>query len=91
MFVNEPSGKNQELLEKTAVELPDQLKGRFPEMRYVSVSVNEEWIDILINEDEVPMMKVLNYMQEIRKIINVKIEEISTESIIKKIYEGGIR
>lgn len=91
MFGNEAPGRNQEIMKDAAVKLQEQLCERFPDAKTISVSVDEEWINVLINEDEVPMMKVLNYIQEIWKIHNVKLEEISTESIIKKIYEGGVR
>ena len=34
-------------------------------------------------------MKVLNYLQEKMKVYDVRLEEISTESVIKKIYEDA--
>lgn len=81
----------KEVLTLKAEDLEDQLKKHFTDAKSLSVSVNEEWLDVLINEDEVSMINVLNYIQEIVKIQDVKLEEISTESIIKKIYEGGIQ
>lgn len=50
----------------------------------------DEWINILVNEDEVEMIDVLNFIQRQRKIYDVRLEEISTESVIRKIYEGGL-
>ena len=49
----------------------------------------DNWISILIDESRVPLMKVLNYLQENVKINDVRLEEISTESVIKKIYESN--
>ena len=49
----------------------------------------DNWISILIDESRVPLMKVLNYLQENVKINDVRLEEISTESVIKKIYENN--
>jgi uncharacterized protein involved in exopolysaccharide biosynthesis len=45
---------------------------------------------VLIKEDEVSLMKVLHAIEEHKKIADMSMDEISTESVIKKIYEGGI-
>lgn len=37
------------------------------------------------------MMEIMNFIQNTRNIVDVKITEISTESVIKKIYEGGVK
>ena len=34
-------------------------------------------------------MKVLNHIQEKMKVYDVRLEEISTESVIRKIYEDA--
>lgn len=47
------------------------------------------WTSILINEDSIPLADVLNICMKSGKINDVKIEEISTEDIIKKIYGGA--
>lgn len=65
-----------------------QLKGEFPNANF-TITPEEHWIDVLINEDEVPVMTVLNFIQKKRRIVDVKLEEMSTENVIKKIYEGG--
>lgn len=78
-------------LKENAKELEEILKNKYPHAKSLSVTAEEEWIDILINEDEVELMKVMNYIQEQRKIYDLKIQEISTESVIKKIYEGGVQ
>ena len=36
------------------------------------------------------MMEVLRSIQKEKNIRDIKLEEISTEEVIKKIYEGGI-
>ncbi len=53
-----------------------------------SIEPDEEWVSILIDESQIPLMKVLSFLQEQMKIYDVRVEEISTESVIKKIYEG---
>lgn len=56
----------------------------------VSVSQSNEWTELLINEDRVKLMDVLGYVQEHYSIIDMKLEEISTEAVIRKIYEEGV-
>lgn len=82
---------SEKILEQNAQEIRDKLSVQFPNAKSISVTVEEQWVEILLNEEEVQLMKVLNYIQEFKKISDVKLEEISTESVIKKIYEGGIR
>lgn len=77
-------------LEKTVLEIKELLANQFPHAKSLSVSADEKWVDILLNEDEVPMMKVVGCIQEKRKIVDMTLKEISTESVIKKIYEGGL-
>jgi ABC-2 type transport system ATP-binding protein len=90
-FGREVSGYAADDPERSASDLQKQLDQHFPGIRSIPVTVNEEWIDILVNEDDVPMMEVLNYIQGIRKINDMSMQEITTESIIKKIYERGIQ
>ncbi len=71
--------------------LEQLLHSEYPNAKSLSIAENEEWIDILIKEDEVLLMDVLNTLQERYHIKDMKLNEISTESIIKKIYEGGLR
>lgn len=56
----------------------------------VSVSVDEEWISILVNEEKANVIEVLNSIQKNHRIGDMKLEEISTEEVIKKIYEEGV-
>ena len=55
----------------------------------VSISNDDTWISILVNEEKVRVMKVLEMIQESHNIRDMQLEEISTEEVIKKIYEGG--
>ena len=47
-----------------------------------------EWFELLINEDIHSLTDVLNGCMKASKISDVKIEEIRAEDIIRKIYEG---
>ncbi len=55
----------------------------------VSVTYDDEWIFILINEEKAKVMEVLSAIQNTHEIRDMKLEEISTEEVIKKIYEEG--
>lgn len=66
--------------EKIGKELPD-----------FSVSADNEWISILVDEEKSKVMKVLNSLQQSYEIRDMKLEEISTEEVIKKIYEEGVQ
>jgi len=70
----------------------ENLKKFFGSYRTLKVlfKKNEEWVDYLVNEDEQSVMQKLNEIAAQKKIVDIKIEEISTEDVIKKIYDGGI-
>ncbi len=87
-FCKDESNLDQEALHKYAEELEKKLQRSFAG-KDMTVSVEEKWISVLINEEEVPLMEVINFMQNQRHIYNMQLEEISTEKVIKKIYEGG--
>ena len=53
------------------------------------ISAQEEQIEILIDESKANTIDVLNTVQSYYKITDMKLMEISTESIIRKIYEAG--
>ena len=77
-------------METTVYQLNEYLIRTFPHGKSLVVTASEEWVDVLINEDEIETMEVLNAVQKFKKICDVKLEDISTESVIKKIYEGGV-
>ena len=53
------------------------------------MSAQEEQIEILVDESRANIIDVLNAVQESYKITDMKLMEISTESVIRKIYEAG--
>lgn len=57
---------------------------------YFSVSADEEWISILVDEEKSKVMEVMNHLQKSYEIRDMQLEEISTEDVIKKIYEEGV-
>ncbi|MGN0605292.1 MAG: ATP-binding cassette domain-containing protein [Oscillospiraceae bacterium] len=56
-----------------------------------SVSVDDEWISILVDEEKSKVMEVLSQLQKSYEIRDMQLEEISTEEVIKKIYEEGVK
>lgn len=86
----EAADLTEERMNENAAILSEYLKNTFPQAPSINVSVQEEWLSVLINEEEADVMSILNGIQKFRKIYDVAMEEISTESVIKKIYEGGV-
>ncbi|MCR4785666.1 MAG: ATP-binding cassette domain-containing protein [Lachnospiraceae bacterium] len=65
-----------------------EIQSRFPGLQ---TEAEEGWISVLVDEGKTSVMKVLNAIQESMKVRDVQIEEISTEDVIKKIYEGDMK
>lgn len=77
------------------VRLDGDLKSKAEEIQNVlpkfSVSADEEWISVLVNEEKAKVMDVLGQLQKLYRIKDMQLEEISTEDVIKKIYEEGVQ
>lgn len=73
-------GNLKQLAEKIDKELPD-----------FKVSADDEWISILVDEEKSKVMEVLSQLQKSYEIRDMQLEEISTEEVIKKIYEEGVQ
>ena len=56
----------------------------------LKTKTEEGWISILVDEDKISVVKVLNTLQQTIKVRDMQLEEISTEEVIKKIYEGDM-
>ena len=68
-------------------ERAEEVKAQLPDF---SVSADEEWISVLVDEERATVMEVLNQLQNSFDIRDMQLEEISTEDVIKKIYEEGV-
>lgn len=66
----------------------DEISKKLPQC---SVSADEEWISILVDESKSTVMSVLGDLQKDYTIRDMQLEEISTEEVIKKIYEEGVK
>jgi len=56
----------------------------------VSVSSDDEWISVLVNEEKCGVLDVLSTIQKEHKVTDMQLQEISTEEVIKKIYTEGV-
>ena len=56
-----------------------------------SVSADDEWISVLVDDEKASVMDVLGCLQKEYKIRDMQLEEISSEEVIKKIYEEGVQ
>lgn len=80
-----------ENLEEQASGLQAELTQAFPVDGAVAVRPEEEWVDVLVDEDKAKLMDVLQHVQTTHPIKDMKLEEISTETVIRKIYEEGVK
>ncbi|MBR2283729.1 MAG: ATP-binding cassette domain-containing protein [Ruminococcus sp.] len=60
-------------------------------LRDFSVSADDEWISILVDEEKAKVIDVLGQLQRSFSLRDMQLEEISTEEVIKKIYEEGVQ
>ena len=67
----------------------DHLKTYFGSYRPLKLRLpGDVWEEKLIDESKTDVMSVISDYQKKGKILDIKLEEISTEEVIKKIYEG---
>jgi ABC-2 type transport system ATP-binding protein len=59
-----------------------------PEAEDTVFTIDEDWLSILVPEDKIKLMRVVSGIQGIVPVRDIRIDEISTESVIRKIYEG---
>ena len=74
------AGNMKQQKEKIAAELP---------MCSVGMTEDEDWITVLVDEEKRKVMDVLGQIQNSYAIRDMQLEEISTEEVIRKIYEGA--
>lgn len=77
------------------IRIDGDLKQQAEKIQYelsgFSVSADDEWISILVDEEKSKVMEVLSQLQKSYQIRDMQLEEISTEEVIKKIYEEGVQ
>lgn len=83
-------GSYRTLKIRTDGELSTQAESISKELPDFSVTADEEWISVLVDEERSKVIDVLGQLQKRYKIKDMQLEEISTEEVIKKIYEEGV-
>ena len=77
------------------IRIDDDLKQQAEKIQHelsrFSVSADDEWISILVDEEKSKVMEVLSQLQQSYEIRDMQLEEISAEEVIKKIYEEGVQ
>ena len=66
----------------------EQIGRELPECS-VGMTEDEEWITVLVDEEKRKVMDVLGQLQSSYSIRDMQLEEISTEDVIRKIYEDA--
>ena len=69
-------------------ERADAIQKEYP---CLSVSSDDEWISLLVDEDKEKVIDILGALQKNYNIRDMQLEEISSEEVIKKIYEEGVK
>ena len=67
----------------------EDIRSEFPEFS-VSADADERWISVLVDEEKSKVLDVLAQLQKKHAVKDMQLEEISTEEVIKKIYEEGV-
>ena len=68
----------------------EHLKTYFGSYRTLRMRLEDgSWIEKIIDEKKTDVMHVIQDTQKEHKVKDIQLEEISTEEVIRKIYEGG--
>ena len=68
----------------------EHLKSYFGSYRTLRMRLSDDsWVEQVIDEKKTDVMHVMQEMQKDHKIKDIQLQEISTEEVIRKIYEGG--
>ena len=81
-------GSYRNLVVRVDDELDDIINNLTPQYPDMSVTLNENSISLIVNEDNYNVIDVLNQLQHTHHISDFHLNEISSEDVIKKIYEG---
>ncbi|HEX3046118.1 MAG TPA: ATP-binding cassette domain-containing protein [Bacillota bacterium] len=77
-------------LQASVDTLNTKLQNKFPHTQFQLGEAEDGWLAITFNQDDIKLMELLGYLGSEFSIKDIKVEEIELESIIKRIYEGGL-
>jgi ABC-2 type transport system ATP-binding protein len=72
-------------------QLEARTRSRFPLEQGVQIANTEEWTALTVNQEHADFLQVLNYVMAEFPIKDVRIEEISMENVVQRIYEGALK
>jgi ABC-2 type transport system ATP-binding protein len=76
----------------TLVLLKARLDEKFGKDGSIVVENTEPgWTDVTVNQAVVPLLEVLSFLMQGFAVKDVRIVEVSMESVVRKIYEGALR
>ena len=96
VFLDEPT-IGLDVSMKSKIQIYDNdiehLKSYFGSYRTLRVRLDnkDEWEETLIDEKTTDVMTVITEYQKSHKVKDIQLQEISTEEVIKKLYEGGTK
>ncbi|MBO4337739.1 MAG: ATP-binding cassette domain-containing protein [Lachnospiraceae bacterium] len=68
----------------------EHLKTYFGSYRTLHIRLSDDtWVEKVIDESKTDVMQVISETQKKNRIKDIRMEEISTEEVIRKIYEGS--
>ncbi len=72
-------------------EISNKMYCKFNSLKTASIKKQKDgWISLTFNQDEIPLLEILNFLTSQYPIKDIKVEDIETESIIRKIYDGEL-
>lgn len=72
-------------------QISNELKNQFNTSKSLYCENDgDDWMSITVNQDEVVLLEVLNFVMNQYSVKDIQVEEVRTENVIKNIYEGGI-
>jgi ABC-2 type transport system ATP-binding protein len=75
----------------TLSDLNDKLTQHFGGDHGITVGESEEfWTDVTIDQARTPLSEVLNYVMTNFTVSDVRIVEISMETVVRKVYDGAL-
>ena len=77
--------------DETMVQMESRIRERFPQQDAIEICSSEDyWTDITINQDQAPLREVLDLVMHEFSLEDIRIEEISMENVVQKIYDGAL-
>lgn len=78
--------------DSTLAALRERLNARFgPDCGIVVAETEEFWTDVTIDQARTPLSDVLGFVMASFPVFDVRIVEISMESVVQKVYEGALQ